>query len=97
MMATVINIRANGGQLPEPKMTAKLIVLVAFDRDGEGVLQSAFEPREMPDERRAINTAREMASKHDGVIAWSRDANIAAGDYGPPVVLYQAGEVPDLD
>ena len=95
-MATILRMTPQG-QLPEPKHTAKLIVLLAFDRDEEGNLQSAFEPREMPDERRAINTARDLASKHAGVIAWRREANTAHGDYGPPEVLFQAGEVPDLD
>jgi hypothetical protein len=61
-------------KLEEPKVAARLIVLVAFDRDEEGVLQAAFEPREMPDERRAITTARDMARRHEGVIAWSREA-----------------------
>jgi hypothetical protein len=95
-MATLIRM-SPGGQLPVPKLADRLIVLCAFDRDDEGVLHAAFEPREMPDERRAISTAREMAHRHVGVIAWSREANLALGEYGPPEVLYQDGDVPDLD
>jgi hypothetical protein len=57
------------GQLPVPKLGQKLVVLMAFDRDEEGALQPAFEPRQMPDERRAIQTAKEMATRHVGVIA----------------------------
>lgn len=34
---------------------------------------------------------------HEGVIAWKREVNLAVGEYGPPEVLYQAGEVPGLD
>ncbi len=85
------------GQLPEPKVATKLIVLCAFDRDEDGVLHAAFEPREMPDERRAISTARDMARRHVGVIAWMRSANPAVGEYGPSEVLYQPGEIPDVD
>ena len=96
MVATLIRMTP-GGQLPVPKMADRLIVLCAFDRDEEGVLHAAFEPREMPDERRAIATARMLAHAHGGVIAWSREANIALGEFGPPEVLYQDGEVPDLD
>ena len=96
MMATLIRMTPTG-QLPVTKMADKLIVLCAFDRDEEGVLHAAFEPREMPDERRAIATARELARRHVGVIAWSREANVAIGEYGPPEILYQDGEVPDLD
>jgi len=95
-MATLIRMTPTG-QLPVTKMADKLIVLCAFDRDEEGVLHAAFEPREMPDERRAIATARELARRHVGVIAWSREANVAIGEYGPPEILYQDGEVPDLD
>lgn len=85
------------GQLPAPKMPSQLIVLMAFDRDDEGMLQPVFEPREMPDERRAISTAREMARRHAGVITWRREANPALGEFGPPEILFQDGDVPDLD
>ncbi|XJO03796.1 hypothetical protein ACHMW7_08835 [Aminobacter sp. UC22_36] len=32
-----------------------------------------------------------------GVIAWSREANPAIGAYGEPTILYQHGEVPDME
>lgn len=80
----------------EPKPT-KLIVLLAFDRSEEGELLPAFEPREMRDEGTAIRTAKEMARRHVGVITWSRSADLLLGEFGPPVVLYQEGDVPDLD
>ena len=85
------------GSTPEPKLASKLIVLAVFDRDEEGILHPAFEPREMPDERRAVATAQMMALRHAGVIAWSRTANPAAGDYGPSQILFQSGDLPDLD
>jgi len=86
------------GKAPEPKaQKTKLIVLLAFDRGEDGELLPAFEPREMPDERRAVQTAREMATRHPGVITWSRDADLKAGEFGPPVVLFQAGDVPELE
>jgi hypothetical protein len=80
----------------EPKPT-RLIVLLAFDRSDDGELLPAFEPREMRDESTAIRTAKEMARRHVGVIAWSRTADLLLGEFGPPVVLYQDGDVPDLD
>lgn len=95
MSATVIRMTSTG-QTPEPNLAGKLIVLCAFDKDEDGVLHAAFEPREIPDERRAVATARDMAKRHIGVIAWSREANIAVGEYGPPEVLYQTGEVPEM-
>ena len=85
------------GTVPQIKLPDKLIVLCAFDRDADGQLLQAFEPREMPDERRAVARAREMAHRHAGVITWSRTANPAIGEYGPSEVLFQAGDVPDLD
>jgi hypothetical protein len=86
------------GQLPENKGgKTKLIVLMAFDKGEDGELLPAFEAREMPDERRAVAAARELARRHDGVIAWMRDANPAAGEFGRSEELYRAGEIPDLD
>lgn len=96
MSATVIRMTP-GGQLPVQKLKDRLIVLCAFDRDEEGNLHPVFEPREMPDERRAVATARMLSHAHAGVITWAREANLAEGEYGPPEVLYMAGEVPDLE
>ena len=47
----------------------KLIVVMAFDRDEEGSLQTAFEPTGQQSEERAIRTAKALAPKHAGVIA----------------------------
>ena len=82
--------------LPEQKMP-KLIVVVAFDRDENGDLQAVFGPAEQQSEERAVRTARTLATKHAGVIAWSREANPALGEYGEPVTLFQAGDVPDME
>lgn len=82
--------------LPTPKMPM-LIVVTAFDRDEEGELQAAFGPAEQPSEDRAVRTAKSLATKHAGVIAWSREANPKIGEYGEPIVLFKAGCVPDLD
>lgn len=75
----------------------KLIVLMAFDFDDEGNLQPAFPPREMPDEDRAKRAARELAPHHAGVIAWSRPANPALGDFGEPEILFTSGDVPEME
>lgn len=82
--------------LPQNKLP-KLIVVMAFDRDEEGELQAVFGPAEQQSEDRAVRTAKALADKHAGVIAWSRDADLDLGDYGPPTVLFQAGEVPDME
>jgi hypothetical protein len=85
------------GQLPEQEpFVGKLIVLCAFDRDEEtGELVAAFEPREMPDERRAVLAAKEMSRRH--AITWAREADLRLGEYGWSEVLYQHGSIPDLD
>ena len=41
--------------------------------------------------------ARQLAEKHAGVIAWSREANMDLGEYGEPTILFQHGEVPDME
>lgn len=75
----------------------KLIVVVAFDRGEDGEMFTAFGPADQQSEDRAIRTAKALASMHVGVIAWSRDADPALGDYGPPTVLFTSGEVPDME
>ena len=75
----------------------KLIVVVAFDRGEDGDLFTAYGPTDQQSEDRAVRIAKALAGKHIGVIAWSRDADPALGDYGPPTVLFTNGEVPDME
>ncbi len=75
----------------------KLIVVIAFDRGDDGELYPAFGPADQQSEDRAIRTARALAAKHAGVIAWSRDADPSLGEYGPPRTLFVSGDVPDME
>ncbi|WP_258595594.1 hypothetical protein [Mesorhizobium sp. AR07] len=75
----------------------KLIVVTAFDRDESGDLQPFFGPAEQQTEDRAIRTAKGLAGKQAGVIAWSRDANPALGEYGEPTTLFVGGDVLDME
>jgi len=75
----------------------KLIVVVAFDKDDEGTPQAVYGPAEQQSEERVVRTATSLAVKHYGVIAWSREADITLGEYGPPTILFQAGEVPEME
>lgn len=83
--------------IAQPPKMPKLIVVVAFDCGEDGELVEAFGPAEQQSEERAVRTARGLALKHAGVIAWSREANPALGEYGEPVVLFTAAEVPDME
>lgn len=47
--------------------TGKLIVLAAFDRNDEGDLVPAFDPRQVDTEERALREAKLMAGSHAGV------------------------------
>lgn len=82
--------------VPEQKKP-KLIVVVAFDRGEDGELFPMYGPTDQQSEERAIRTAKALAGKHVGVIAWSRDADPALGDYGPPNTLFVSGDVPDME
>ncbi|MER8389059.1 hypothetical protein NKH14_26750 [Mesorhizobium sp. M1380] len=82
--------------LPQQK-APKLIVVTAFDRDETGDLQPVFGPAEQQSEDRGIKTAKALATKHAGVIAWSRDANPVLGEYGEPMTLFVGGDVPDME
>ena len=62
----------------------KLIVLAAFQKNDDGELVPAFDPRQVDTEDRAKRDARLMADQYVGVVAWSREADPAIGEYGPP-------------
>ncbi|MBS9720146.1 hypothetical protein JYU29_05530 [Tianweitania sp. BSSL-BM11] len=83
--------------MAEQTKLPKLIVVMAFDRDEEGELQTVFGPADQQSEERAIRIAKGLVEKHAGVIAWSRVADVALGEYGEPTVLYTAGAVPDME
>ena len=70
--------------MTEQAKLPKLIVVMAFDRDEEGELQTVFGPVDQQSEERAVRIAKGFADKHAGVIAWSRVADIALGEYGEP-------------
>lgn len=82
-----------------PAPPTKLIVYLAFVRDDEGELQPAFEAREAQSEAAATQQARILWSsgKYAGAIAWWRSADLVNGEFGDPVVLFQAGEVPEME
>ncbi len=82
--------------LPQQK-NPKLIVVVAFDRGEDGELFPAFGPVDQQSEEWAIRTAKALAGKHVGVIAWSREADPTLGEYGPPTTLFMSGEIPDME
>lgn len=71
----------------------RLIVFAAFKRDEEGELVPAFDAREMPSERSAIEQARIAGALYAGAIAWYRDCDVINGDYDDAVVLCQFGDV----
>jgi hypothetical protein len=92
----MLSSQQSTGQLPVQKSTT-LIVLAAFERDEEGELRPAFEAQQMPSEHAAISRAKLMSRSYAGVIAWKRPARPDEGDFGDPEVLYQAGDVPDME
>ena len=76
---------------------SKLIVVAAFDQNEDGELVAAFGPAEQQSEDRAVRLAETLARRHSGVIAWARDADPDIGEYGPPTVLFQSGDVPEME
>ncbi|WP_338606840.1 hypothetical protein V6617_10010 [Pelagibacterium nitratireducens] len=80
-----------------PTPPAKLIVVMAFEGDGEGGMRPAFEPREHQSEQRAKIEAGSLINTYPAVIAWAREARPDIGEYGAPEVLFSFGPVPDMD
>jgi hypothetical protein len=66
---------------------------------GSQDLKAAFEPREVQSEDKAKMDARRMAAlgTYAGVITWSRSADQVNGEFGDPVVLFQHGDVPEME
>ena len=97
-LASAPSTGESNGLPPEPKAApSTLIVVWAFDKGEDGEMVPAWEPREMPDERRAIAAAKLAAATHAAAIAWKRAVRPDKGEFGEPEVLYRHGPVPDLD
>jgi len=79
--------------------TTRWSVMLAFVRDDEGELQPAFEARECQSEGQAKQQAllAKSSGKYAGVIAWSREANLVNGEFGPPEPIFQWGEIPQME
>lgn len=84
------------GQEPVQKSTT-LVVVMAFERTEDGELRPAIEAQQAPSEHSAIQRAKLMSRSYAGVIAWKRPADPDRGDFGEPEVLWQHGELPDLE
>jgi len=81
----------------KPAPPARLIVVMAFEDDGEGNMCPAFDPREYQSEQRAKIEAGSLINTYPAVIAWSREARPDIGEYGAPEVLFRFGPVPDME
>ena len=83
--------------MSKPTPPTNLIVVMAFEDDGEGGLRPAFEPREFQSEQRAKIEAGSLVNSYPAVIAWSREARPDIGEYGEPEVLFSFGPVPEME
>lgn len=72
-------------------------MLAAFVKNDDGDLVPTFDPRQVDSEERVKRDAVMLGDSYVGVVAWSREADPAIGEYDPPVVLYQRGEIPELE
>jgi hypothetical protein len=64
--------------------------------DDKGNLIPVFDARQVDTEAEAQREARTMAYVHAGVVVWSREVDPKLGAYGPHVILFQVGKIPDL-
>ena len=74
-----------------------LIFLTLFDWSVVGKLMPAPCSRQFDTAEKALQEARLIADCHAGVMVWTRDADLYLREYGPPKVLFQSGNVPDLE
>jgi hypothetical protein len=71
------------------------ITVLAFDRDLEGNLVPAFDPRPMPDDLYAKVIALDLRGRHDGVVALKRTVDLAGGEQTEILAVY--GDVPPVE
>jgi hypothetical protein len=90
------DILPSRGSIP-PHVSHHLIVVVAFSRTDNGELAPAYYPMQFHAPEDAVRMARSLAAGCAGVLAWSREAQAVIGEYGPPTILFQSGEVPDME
>lgn len=74
-----------------------LIVVVAFSRADSGELVPAYDPKQFDTPEDAPRMARSLAAQCAGVLAWIRDLQPDVGSYGPPTILFQSGDVPEME
>ena len=89
------HVQQQTGQQPGKSTT--LVVVAAFERTEDGDLRPAFEAQQAPSEHSAIQRAKLMSRSYAGVIVWKRPADSDRGDFGEPGVLFQAGDVPEME
>ena len=70
---------------------ARLIVVAAFSRADNDELVQAYDPMQFDTAEGAVRMARYFTAECAGALAWSRAA------YGPPTVVFQSGEVPEME
>jgi hypothetical protein len=70
---------------------------VAFREDDRGQVVQSSAPTQVPTALDAIRFAKQLQSTAVGVVAWSRRAEPAIGEIGPPVVIYTTGRIGDFD
>jgi len=75
--------------------TITYYVAMGFDRDPEGELV-ASDPIEAQSSSAAVSCARSLAIKKAGAVAFSRTGDPMLGEFADAVVLFTAGQVPDL-
>jgi hypothetical protein len=76
---------------------SRLVVVVAFSRADNGELVPAYDPMQFDTPEDATRMARYLAAKCAGVLAWSREGQPVIGESGPPTILFQSGDVPELE
>ena len=76
---------------------ARLIVVVAFSSADSDELVQTYDPMQFDTPEGAVRKARYLTAECAGVLAWSREVQPDIAAYGPPTVLFQSGEVPEME
>lgn len=73
----------------------RLIVALGFAVNEVGEFEPVGQGEQCQSEDAARRAVARLAAKHAGAIAWARDADPMAGEYGEPTVIARSGRVPE--
>ncbi|MDX8433156.1 DUF4034 domain-containing protein [Mesorhizobium abyssinicae] len=82
---------------PDPQNPPKMdefVLVEAYGRDKDGIMQAMVGPMEQPSEAAAVAKAQILAKTYEGVQAYKLIPDPQTGNYKRPIILFRYGVIP---